>query len=256
MKVGDRVRYRDTPVEGGYHSPAWVEWEGTLTHLPSGKTGTATVEFDGRGTHWPFLQNLELIEMPAAFKIGNRVRYTGNHPNQSDSAYLGALGTVVAPQPTPGNVQVRWDNPKAVGLVAVNGERGVYPENLELASTVDTAEPLQMRGTIGGDRDVTFVTLTSDDNILVTEVGKSGWIIFDQMGKFVRSEGGGGSALVLKNKIRTRSSYTVIDHMGAHWSGYFNRQTAWDRHPNANHMIQIDTRDGVVVGVGTLKRPA
>ena len=66
-----------------------------------------------------------------------------------------------------------------------------------------------------------------------------------------------GGSLRLVNKAQTTSEYIAITRTGAPIVGiqpFLNRQLAWDMCPEAHHLIQIDKTDGVVTGVGVLKR--
>lgn len=193
------------------------------------------------------------------FKKGDRVRWTGAHnPTVANASARGQLGTVTRDtRQTSKTTEVLWD----IGEDRLLHDLGtsIYNGNLELISLIDTTKPLQIVSThLVGTRSATFITETSDGHILVDASGfASSWFIFDKQGNFLRSSDNSGSALQLRNKSVATSEYVPVTKSGAtvtRIDGYRNRQLAWDENPEADHLIQIDKLDGVVTGVGVLKR--
>jgi hypothetical protein len=140
-----------------------------------------------------------------------------------------------------------------------DGQNPIYSSlSVRNRSMIDTTKPLEtFHPEHHSKADATFITLTSPDNSIMVGVGNAHWIIFDQQGKWVRSSQGQGSNLALRNKVTKTCEYRTVYEDGLVGDiVYHNRALAWDRHPNATHLIQFDMTDGKVTGVGTLKRPS
>jgi hypothetical protein len=101
---------------------------------------------------------------------------------------------------------------------------------------INTNKPLALKD---DTRKVTFVTETSDNNILVGINGAlASWFIFDKQGRFVRSSNGDGGALTLIN-TPTVQTFTTRDL-------YLGRDTL-------PVMLEVVAVEGVVTSVSLVK---
>lgn len=147
------------------------------------------------------------------------------------------------------------------GLVCSNHK--FYVRNREpkiMPHPIDTSKALEIFSASSATepRAATFVTETSDGNILVDASGfSSGWFIFDKHGEFVRSANNTGVALKLRNKPVKSTEYIVLTRSGSPvvgLNGYKNAQLAWDQNPEADFLVRVHKTDGVVTNVDALKR--
>ncbi|MET0375935.1 MAG: hypothetical protein ABW128_16975 [Rhizorhabdus sp.] len=117
---------------------------------------------------------------------------------------------------------------------------------------IDTTKPLQVPDL---DKEVIFITETSDGNLLV-DVQSYGWAIFDKQGKFIRAKDGYGYSSGLINKPEKRVKYHAVHKNGSVMisSGFTTPSAAWEFNPQASQLVQIDMIDGEVSGVSVLKR--
>lgn len=175
------------------------------------------------------------------FKVGDRVRYTGKSTRMFEDKHVGDTGVVVAENFRENNVPVLWD--------FNNRTRGVFPENLELIKMIDTTKRLF----IGADVTVTFVTETSDGNILVSvppgTFYTEGWYIFNKQGKLVRSHNNTQASMTLKNEPEDVITYQRVvagdDVVRSYVSSAILTETKNWQGP----FVKLTTRDGKVISV-------
>jgi len=247
FEVGERIRYR--------HEGDTSSWRGR-TGVVTGYQGSCitVVRWDGGGTGYPDTKNLERDvdwTLPIELSDGTPLIADDRGEEHHVQIMLSAPGFHPA---FPGSKFGIGSARRHGGLVISNHKfyvRNRIPKIMP--HLIDTTKPLEAVPNIGVPMTVTFVTETSDDKILVTS-GTS-WLIFDKHGEFVRSSGGQGSALKLRNKPVATCGYRAVWRDGTiSPTLYGNRALAWDSNPACDHLVQIDKTDGVVTGVGVLKR--
>lgn len=142
-------------------------------------------------------------------------------------------------------INLRLDNGQIYSLVD--------PKAVEFVNMLDPDKPLEIQGR---PCDVQLLGRTADKGYLIMSAGVG--MLFDKDGYIIaRSDGGPG--VRLRNRPTKTCEYLPVTPTGAVVIGQqpcFNRQLAWDVHPEAQYLIQIDKTDGVVSGVGVLKRKA
>jgi outer membrane protein assembly factor BamB len=145
--------------------------------------------------------------------------------------------------------RVGWDD-KA--NICVN----VYEQSLELENhkMIDTTKALAV--TINNSPTIafepTFITMTSDGHAMVST--NDAWYIFNvETGELVRRQRPLANTYLLRNKVERRLQYLAVHSDGTIFEAG-NDRAAWNRYPTADHLIQLDLEDDVVVDVGVLKR--
>lgn len=139
-------------------------------------------------------------------KVGDRVRYHKRHRSLGRKELNGREGTVIALRHDR-RLKVKWDDG---GLDA----DAPFIENVELimpnTNTIDTTKTLQVPD---WDKEVTFVTETSDGHILV-DVASFGWAVFNKQGEFVRAKKNYVYPRGLANKVERKVRYRGIFKSG------------------------------------------
>lgn len=188
--------------------------------------------------------------MSAPFKVGDRVRYKTERPDEAGNLYSytskWAARTAIVIQTHPGRhyVRILWDD---TGETALPNSH-----NLELIPMIDTTKPLVVLNSLDETFEVTFVTETSDGNILVSAASGSrlapGWFIFNRNGDWVRAENGNGQKLKLKNKGPIEQIVYQVIYSDGRPSPQPTRRHV---HPGtAEAALKLIYRDGILVDVG------